>query len=288
VETTQERRQTIRDFSKAKPATDAVFAIYREMYSYDHTPLNAKLEEVAQDSPDWKKEKVTFDAAYGKERMTAYLFLPTHVRPPYQTLAFFPSARALDLPSSQSLTDMKFIDFVIQSGRAVLYPIYKGTYERTAAQPPGPNTAGGRETLVQESKDLGRSLDYLETRAEFDRNRIAYMGESMGAALGVNLTGVEPRFKAVIFLDGGYFSEKPLPGTDQADFVPRIKAPALMISGRFDWIFLGKDALLRMLGAPAADKKAVMFDTAHDVSEQRADLIREVVAWLDKYLGKVS
>ena len=26
-----------------------------------------------------------------------------------------------------------------------------------------------------------------------------------------------------------------------------------------------------------------MFDTAHDVSEQRADLIREVVAWLDKY-----
>jgi pimeloyl-ACP methyl ester carboxylesterase len=31
---------------------------------------------------------------------------------------------------------------------------------------------------------------------------------------------------------------------------PRLKAPALLISGRFDWIFLGKDALLNLLGTP--------------------------------------
>ena len=93
-----------------------------------------------------------------------------------------------------------------------------------------PDTAAGRETLIQDSKDLGRSIDYLETRTDIDRNRIAYMGVSMGAALGVNLTAVEDRFKAVIFLDGGFFNEKPLPGTDQADFAPRIKAPALLIS----------------------------------------------------------
>jgi len=61
-----------------------------------------------------------------------------------------------------------------------------------------------------------------------------------------------------------------------------------MISGKYDWIYLGKEALLRMLGKPAADKKAVTLDTAHDVSEQRADLVREVVAWLDKYLGRVN
>jgi hypothetical protein len=43
-----------------------------------------------------------------------------------------------------------------------------------------------------------------------------------------------------------------------------------------------------MLGAPAADKKVAIFETSHDVSEQRADLVREVLAWLDKYLGKVN
>src|ERR1035437_5942093 len=173
AEATAERRQSIRDFAKAKPVTDAVYRIYKGMYSYDRTPLNAKLESVAQDSTDWRKEKITFDAAYGKERETAYLFLPAHVRPPYQTVVFFPSARALDIPSSETLTDMKFIDYVIQSGRAVVYPVYKGTYERAAAVLPGLDTATGRETLIQDSKDLGRSLDYLETRTEFDRNRIA-------------------------------------------------------------------------------------------------------------------
>jgi len=32
----------------------------------------------------------------------------------------------------------------------------------------------------------------------------------------------------------------------------------------------------------------VMFETGHDVSEQRADLIREVIGWLDHYLGKIN
>ena len=110
----------------------------------------------------------------------------------------------------------------------------------------------------------------------------------MGAALGVNFAAVEDRIKAMIMLDGGFYNEKPLPGTDQVDFAPHLKAPTLLIAGKFDWIFLGKDALLRMLGAPAADKKVVLFETAHDVSEQRADMVREVIAWLDKYLGKVN
>ena len=86
-----ERRQTIRDFSKVKPAADAIYRIYKGMYAYDRTPLNVKMESVAQDSTDWSKEKVTFDAAYGKERMTAYLFLPANGRPPYQTVVFFPA-----------------------------------------------------------------------------------------------------------------------------------------------------------------------------------------------------
>jgi serine/threonine protein kinase/formylglycine-generating enzyme required for sulfatase activity/dienelactone hydrolase len=236
---TAEVRPLIRDFSKAKPAPDEVFRIYKAMYAYDRTPLNARLETIAQDSTDWRKEKITFDAAYGKERMAAYLFLPASVRPPYQTVVFFPRARGLDIPASTTLGDMKFIDYVIKSGRAVLYPVYKGTYER-----PGPDntptTAAGRETLIQQSKDLGRSIDYLETRPDIDRTRIGYLGVSMGAALGVILTAVEDRFKAVVFLDGGFFVEKMLPGTDQADFAPRLKAPALMIGGKYDWIFLGK------------------------------------------------
>jgi hypothetical protein len=67
------------------------------------------------------------------------------------------------------------------------------------------------------------------------------------------------------------FRREALSAADQADFASHVKAPTLLISGNFDWIFPRKDALMRLLGAPEADKKAVVFDTAHDVSEQRVD-----------------
>ena len=36
-----------------------------------------------------------FDAAYGNERMSAYLFLPKKAKPPYQTVLYFPGAGAI-------------------------------------------------------------------------------------------------------------------------------------------------------------------------------------------------
>ena len=65
-----------RDFSKAKPVSDEVFAAYKSMYQFPDRPLNAKLEGVVEETSDWKKEKITFDSAYGGERVTAYLYLP--------------------------------------------------------------------------------------------------------------------------------------------------------------------------------------------------------------------
>ena len=43
-----------------------------------------------------------------------------------------------------------------------------------------------------------------------------------------------------------------------------------------------------MLGTPAADKRHVVLDTPHDVSEQRSELVKAVLAWLDQYLGRVG
>jgi len=169
------------DFSKAKPVSDDIFRVYKEMYAYDRAPLHAKAESVEQDSSDWRREKVTF--------------LPARVSPPYQTVIFFPSSRVMDIPSTDKLGDMKFMDYVVRSGRAVVYPIYKGTYER-AAPFPWVDSAAGRGTIIQDSMDLDRTIDYIETRNDIDRNRFAYLGVSLGAAWGVQFAAVEPRLKA--------------------------------------------------------------------------------------------
>lgn len=177
-----------------------------------------------------------------------------------------------------------------------MYPIYQGTYERLeetlrreGAMLPTPSR--NREILVQRYRDLGRSIDYLESRTDIDKSKIGYLGVSMGTAFGVILATLEDRLKAVIFLDGGYFFEPPLPGMDQVDFAPRLKKPVLMINGRYDYFFPVDNSqlpLLRMLGTPENDKRHVVFDTPHNVAVRRPELEKEVLAWLDKYLGKVD
>jgi len=286
------RRPLQRDFTKVVPATDDVFAAYRAMYAYDKTPLDAKVEPLADDSEHWSREKITFKTAYGNERMAAYLFLPKRVRPPYQVVVFFPSARVNRLPSSDALGDMTFFDFVVDSGRAVIYPVYQYLYERQSGVPPDPGPTLARETLIDWSKDIGRSLDYLATRDDIDSSRVGYLGVSQGSADGVILTTLEDRIKAVALLDGGFFeTEHPVAGMDQADFAPRLKKPVLMVNGRYDWVFplaASQEPLFNMLGTAPADKRHVVFDTPHDVRLRRDDLTKEVLAFFDNYLGKVN
>jgi dienelactone hydrolase len=291
VEALNPVKQMVRDFAKFKPVSDEVFNAYKLLYAYPHTPLNAQVDGVVEDTVDWREEKITFDAAYGGQRMSAYLFLPKNVRPPYQTVLFFPSARVEDLRDSRKLGDLKFFDYVIQSGRAVMYPVYLDTYERKV-------NFYLREGLVDSElniahyKDAARSLDYLATRSDIDSSKLAYLGVSMGSAKGVILsTLLQDRLKTSIFLDGGYFLFPPTPGNDQADFAPRLKMPVLMVNGRYDYSFSldrSQNPLFAMLGTPAGAKRHLVLDTPHDVTEQRPQLVKAVLDWLDHYLGRVN
>ena len=279
-----------RDFSKVAPASDAVFNAYRALYSYNRGPLNGKVEGVVEETSDWRREKVSYDAAYGDERITAYLFLPRNVRPPYQTVIFFPSAGVNRFVDSKTLGDVDNFDFIVQSGRAVIYPVYKDTYERGVHR--APRAGQPLQVTTQRSLDVQRSLDYLATRADIDMDRLAYLGVSMGAAEGaIYATLAQDRLKTVLFYDGGYFLDKPPTGGDQADFVPRLKLPVLMVNGRFDFTFSferSQRPFFEMLGTPRADKRHVLLETSHGVIAEHAEVAKVVLPWLEKYLGRVN
>ena len=81
-----------RDYAAEKPVSDEVFRIYRGFYSYDKTELKPTVDAV-EESEHWRHEKVSFDAAYGGERVPAHLFLPKNASPPYQTVVYFPARR---------------------------------------------------------------------------------------------------------------------------------------------------------------------------------------------------
>ena len=120
----------------------------------------------------WRTEKISFEAAYGNERVTADLFLPRNAVPPYQTVVHYPGGYAFRSRSSENLST-QFVEFLLRSGHAVLYPIYKGSYERGGGLPlAGPSAR--RDQTVQQARDLGRSIDYLEIRPELDWERVAF------------------------------------------------------------------------------------------------------------------
>ena len=243
-----------RDYAAEKPVPDEVFRIYRGFYSYDKTELKATVDSV-EESEHWRHERVSFEAAYGGERVPAHLFLPRNASPPYQTVVYWPSGEALALRTSADLR-MKHIEFLLRSGRAVLQPIYKATYERHVA-PTGGGPSKERDVIIQAAKDLGRSIDYLETRADIDHGRLAFYGLSFGAIVAPPLLAIEHRFKAAVLQGGGLDSYKPLPEIDPLNFAPRVTAPVLMLNGRYDFmepLETSQRPLFRLLGTPAGGR----------------------------------
>jgi dienelactone hydrolase len=284
-----------RDYSKEKPVQESSFKIYRSLYAYDKTSLNPVVESVDDSNEHWRKERIAFNAAYGKERMFAYLFLPKKFRPPWQTVVFFPGSFVIERRSSKDQsTDLDLqvnVDFLLKSGRAVVAPIYKGTYERgDGLKSDVPSTSTFyRDHVIMWSKDIGRSLDYLESRPEFAHDKIGYFGVSWGGAMGPVMAAVDSRIKVVVLDIGGLYFQRALPEADQINFLPRVTAPVLMLNGRYDYGFPVKTSQLvmfRLLGTPKENKRQVSYETGHFVP--RIDVIKETLPWLDKYLGPVK
>jgi len=270
-----------RDVLTTRPVSDEIFAVYQRQRAYDHTPLNAVVEST-EETAAWVRIIVEFDAAYGGERMRAHLFLPKNTSPPYQTVVFFPAGDAFVVRASSDMS-LTGVDFIVRSGRALLYPIYKGTYERTTAGPNGAN--GERDLRIAWSRDLGRAIDYVETRSDIDRARLAFYTVSIEGGTGTMLVALEPRLKVDVLQSTGIEGEG-TPELDPINYAPRVLIPTLMLNGRYDFqlpVETAQRPLFDLLGA--REKKHRLFEAGHKIPND--EVAAEVLPWLDRYLGPV-
>jgi dipeptidyl aminopeptidase/acylaminoacyl peptidase len=280
-------QSTLRDYSQEKPVSDEIFRVYESLYSYDRAPLKA-LVESADNSPEhWRVERITYAAAYGDERIIAHLYLPKNVSPPFQAIVYVPHGGVLNL---RSLPDweMTYFDFIIKSGRAVLYPEYKGAYERHV-DASGPSAR--RDRVIAWFKDFGRSIDYLEERPDIDDEKLAYWGVSSGSGLAPIMLAMDKRPKVAALFAGGLPMTRRPAEVDGLNFAPRVTTPVLMLNGKDDFelpVDKSQQPLFRLLGTPAKDKRHVLFDTGHSLQPVRAAYIKETLDWFDRYLGPVK
>jgi eukaryotic-like serine/threonine-protein kinase len=275
-----------RNYDIEKPCPNDLFLRYKKLYAYDKTPLHAQVESV-EERPGYRRERISFDAAYGKDRVIGDLYLPGNAKPPFQTVIHFPGSYAID---SRILDPQyeQYFNFLVESGRAVFFPRYKGSLERQdglLSDYPD-TTASYRDHVIDWAKDIGRSIDYLETRPEIDCSKLAYEGVSWGAAMGAIMTAVDDRFKVNALLLPGFYLQKTQPEVDQINFAPRVRIPTLMLNGRFDLNFSMKASqrpMFRLLGTPMENKRHVLYYTGHSLPRDK--MVKETLDWFDRYLG---
>lgn len=279
-----------RDYATAKPVDDATYRGFLAMYDYDRTPLNVKVESRDSSAADWVREDITFDMPAVSTRMYAVLFTPKRARAPYQTIVLWPASDAFFLAEPKRLS-LEFVDYFARSGRAVLHPIYEHTYGRGTSRigdkPDG--TIAHRDQVLRWVREMRRSIDYLTTRSDIDTSKLAFVGTSWGGRMSGVAMAVEPRFRTAVLNVPGLTMSPLRPEEDPVNFLPRVKMPVLMLSGKFDSVFpyeLSQKPFYQLLGTPEDKKKHIVFDLGHFLPRPR--MMQESLSWMDQYLGPVA
>jgi eukaryotic-like serine/threonine-protein kinase len=286
-----------RDHRTAKAVSNEVFDVFKRQYAYVTSPLNEKIESRDTSAGDWVRERISFDAGYENGRVAAHLFLPENAAPPFQLVVFFPGVGPFAGRGSSNAFQpgpgLPAVDYIIKSGRAFVLPVFKGSFERWDPFV----TLQGEEYLrtfrvrmFQWRQDLARVLDVLAARPDIDKARIAYYGASFGASTAFPLIALEDRIKVAVLGPAGFTYRELPPEADAINYVSRVTMPVLMMGGNHDYIFPPETAqkpMFERLGTPAEHKRHVIFDAGHG-NFPRSESIREVLGWLDRYLGPVK
>tara|TARA_B100000405_G_scaffold296181_1_gene250872 strand:+ start:2299 stop:4440 length:2142 start_codon:yes stop_codon:yes gene_type:complete len=280
----------VRDFYADEPAPDQLYDQLEAFYEYEDVPLDAEVLSV-DTLAGTIRERIVFDSGYDERQMVLYLFTPIGASGPLQTI--------LNFPGSGALNGGPFGDFggspdpiitLVRSGRAVAYPIYESTFERDDdyVYRLQDMSNAHRDHVLHWRQDLGRSLDYLETRPDIDSSRFAYQGMSWGGRMAAIMLAVESRFKVAVLNVPGLSPLPTQPVVDPFNFLPRVTVPVLMLSGEYDQTYpleTSARPFFDFLGTAQADKRQFVAPGGHLIP--RVDVTRETLDWFDKYLGEV-
>ncbi len=98
-------------------------------------------------------------------------------------------------------------------------------------------------------------------------------------------------FQPLEFLNGGLQPFRYPPEGDPLNFAPHVAVPVLMLNGASDSTFPvpTQKRLFELLGTPASHKRHIIYPGGHGVfAVRRSEMIREMLDWLDRYLGPVK
>lgn len=117
---------------------------------------------------------------------------------------------------------------------------------------------------------------------------MAFYGQSVGDGRKITLPAVEPRYRSVILIAAGLREHfvRVLPEINPVNLLPQIRAPKLILHGRYDETLPLRyhgEPLQRLLRAP---KRIILYDGGHIPPPEIS--VPPINAWLDETLGPVK
>jgi dienelactone hydrolase len=272
-----------------RPSTDSDFKTWLTHYEYDRSPLGAQVSAITE-ADDWVRETISFRSA-GGETAIAYLYLPKNSARPLQVIHYVPPGDVVRGIRSLDDSVEMFAAPLIKSGRAVFAVVLRGYAERPFPKTyvaPENSTVEFRKAMVEAITDLRRGIDLLESRPDIDPQKIAFLGISNGANLGLILTALETRYRTLVFESAGLEPEfrTRIAETSPINFASQITTQKLVINGRYDETFpFNTDAkpLFQLLRDP---KRIILYDGGHIPTPEF--FVPTVNSYLDETLGPVN
>ena len=169
------------------------------LFDYDSTaPLDLRMRLFERDGG-----VAVFDADYASPkggRVPAFIVAPLHKsREKFAGIVFGhwgPGNRTEFLPEAKLYARAGVVSILID------YPWTRPARWRRPVFGPNTTSEQDRDTYVQAVVDLRRAFDVLLSRADTDRNRLAYVGHSYGAQWGAILTAVDRRMRTSVLVAG--------------------------------------------------------------------------------------
>ena len=282
-------------FANRAPVSDEAFEAMRFQFTTPHAAPTQVTVNKVEESALWVAEEVVLTFA-SQDTTTIYIVRPKAHDKPLQPIVYSGVGDCCFMrrPNRDALEQLQIVGFVVNSGRALVMPIWAGGYERYMPMPTDAATAADVERarpLLWEH-DLSATIDYLETRQDVDARRIGYLGISRGASFAgaINLA-IEKRIVTAVLASGGIWLNDPVhPMMDLVNYAPRITIPVLMLSGRYDHIYPYEQSQKRtfnLLGTPADQKTQITYDTGHFTMPPNM-VAADVTDWFDRHLGRVQ
>ena len=254
-----------RNFNELEDVSDEVFEVYKSQFDYGNKPLNSITTNIEDFNEGYTAQKFELETTYqSDEKLTGYIVFSNKFKDKYSPVIVFPNASSISINNDSNFPNLG-LKHLLDEGYAIIRPMYFNTFNRKKIINTfwASESEDYKEAIIKIGQDYKRTLDYIESRNDFDFSKMSYFGYSWGSTTSNYLLAIDDRIKAAVICVGGLMLQKSKKEVEAHYYVRRIKTPILHIIGKEDGIFGYEENYKpwkKLIGTPKDKLKLIELD----------------------------